>query len=137
MPTRYSALSSTGRKGTETNQGVSDPASKTYVVKLPLVASDAEQTLEVNAPERGIVKQVILNVITAESEACPATVSIGLQGGTGTELGDGLSLETSIPVEGTSGAVVAGDAITYTLSGSDFSTFEAELVVEFTVLKTS
>jgi len=137
MPTRFSALSSTGRKGTETNQGVSDPASQTYVIKLPLVASDAEQVLSVTAPERGVVKQVVLNVINEETAGDPATISIGLEGGVGTELGDGLSLALPVPVEGTSGAVVEGQAITYTLAGTDFVSFEAELVVEFTVLKTS
>ena len=63
MPTNYTTLSSTGRKGTETNQGVSDPASKTYVVKIPPVASDQAQVLDVPTPERAIVKSVILNVI--------------------------------------------------------------------------
>lgn len=140
MPTRFSALSSTGRKGTETNQGVSDPASKTYVVKIPPVASDQAQVLDVPTPKRAIVKSVILNVIKPETAGDDdATISIGLDGffSTGQELGADLDLASNLPAAGISGSIIVGQSLTYTLGGTDYLNFEAELVVEFTVLKTS
>ncbi len=115
MPTNYTTLSSTGRKGTETNQGVSDPASKTYVVKIPPVASDQAQVLDVPTPERAIVKSVILNVIKPETAGDDdATISIGLDGffSSGQELGADLDLASDLPAVGIAGSIIFGQNLT-------------------------
>ena len=126
--TRYTAIGLFGRKGEDQNEFDAFEAGATY--QIPLVASAAAQNTGIFLSP-GQILNAFVYVKTPEVTGAVKTISLGIAGGTGTELlsaGDVSSVQVvggDVPLD-----VQLSDEITYTLGSADFAELEASLVLK-------
>jgi len=130
--TRYDAIGTAGRKGGESNTGYSDPAIKTVVEPITIVASTAEQDTGFTFPSRAAVISAKINVRTEETTGTTKTVDVGITGDPDAIL-DGADVSAATLVGSPLDAGLSGTNLTYALGSADFAELDAEIIVTYLV----
>jgi len=130
-PTRFTKVGLTGRPSQTTQ---TDASLQGLVVKLPVVASGAEQSTTLTLPANAIELSVVVRVLTAEVTGTTKTIDIGVVGNADTLI-DGADVSATGLVSKTGGAGestfpvdLGGATITYALGSADFLELVAEVV---------
>lgn len=129
---RFNSIGVFGKKGTSNN--TSDPAITGLTIELPIVASASAQNTGVFlAPGQTI--NAFINVKAGEATGTTKTVSVGIAGGSGTEIIDAADV-SSVAIAGTHTQtnIQLADEITYTLGSADFAELDAELILQVVTL---
>ena len=125
-PSRFTKLGTSGRSGAT---GKSDAFQKTYELRVPVVASGAEQTIDITFPNRAVLDIGMLNVFVAEVTGTTKTMNIGTDATNASSIESAISTATVGTQHITGGLVLSNDKITYTLGSADWVEFEGEIVI--------
>lgn len=116
------------------NEGSGDPLTEEYNISIPLIASAAEQTIDLPLlPSKGFIIQSILNTITPSTAGSAQTIDIGITGNS-TGLFSAAVTNGTVPLLGVGALATAGEQLVYTFGSADIDVYESELflrVIDF------
>lgn len=126
-PTRFTKVGLSGRTGVSTN--TLDSFIQTFEIPLAIVASTAAQDTGIAAPANGKLLGGFIKVDTAEVTTASPTITLGVDGATGT-IGvgdvDAVGLKDLPNQDGYTGGT---GNFTYTLSDTTFAEFAGSAVI--------